>query len=232
MFGGRFSLTRYSLPADDGTTVEVRANLYEFFKNASSFGSNAVLDGRFQEDIQAHSILTASNPLSFQAAEEIGCRASVLGTVPLVFSFMEDVEADTQLAENIFLREQPVESCRNSTRIGLNIWLTITPSAEVAADTQIGKNVWCDVAASEIVQSVMSLYTLEQETMRINVTVPAGGRLYIDCDNFNILLNGQNVLHLHSGEWISLDRDTVRLLVDSGTGGKLAGNLMAIERYL
>lgn len=232
MFGGRFSLTRYSLPADDGTTVEVRANLYEFFKNASSFGSNAVLDGRFQEDIQAHSILTASNPVAFQVSERTLCHAAILGTVPIIFSFEEDVAADVQLAEDCYIREQPAESCRNSTILGLNIWLAITPSAEVAADAQVGKNVWYDVAASEIVQSAMSLYTLEQETMRINVTVPAGGRLYIDCDNFNILLNGQNVLHLHSGEWISLDRDTVRLLVDSGTGGKLAGNLMAIERYL
>lgn len=49
---------------------------------------------------------------------------------------------------------------------------------------------------------------------------------------FTVLLNGQNALHTQSGDWITVSRELLRLLIESASGGRLEGQLIYTERFL
>lgn len=72
----------------------------------------------------------------------------------------------------------------------------------------------------------------QRETVTMLVSIPAGGELRIDSDTFRAILDGQNVLHAQSGDWITLTRGTRYVDIEAATGGPIEGDLIYQERYL
>lgn len=73
---------------------------------------------------------------------------------------------------------------------------------------------------------------VDEERITIRCTIPAGGVLRIDTENYTVTLDGENILHLQEGDWPQLSRGLQQLLVASGTGGDLSGSLTYQEAYL
>ena len=69
-------------------------------------------------------------------------------------------------------------------------------------------------------------------TANIDVSIPPGGELRIDSDIFTAFLGQQNILHLHSGDWINFSRNTRVLSIEAGTNGNLTGDVVYTERFL
>ena len=80
--------------------------------------------------------------------------------------------------------------------------------------------------------TVLAATTQTTETASFQLTIPPGGELRIDSDMFTVLLNGQNALHTQSGDWITVSRELLRLLIESASGGRLEGQLIYTERFL
>lgn len=70
------------------------------------------------------------------------------------------------------------------------------------------------------------------ETMDFDLTMPPGSRLVIDTENYTAYLDNENVIHLHDGDWIRLDRSMVEFIVASGITGDLSGTVVFKEWYL
>ena len=68
--------------------------------------------------------------------------------------------------------------------------------------------------------------------MSFQLTIPPGGDLRIDSGTFTVTLDGRNVLHTQSGDWIEVSRELLRLLIESASGGQLEGRLVYTERFL
>lgn len=83
-----------------------------------------------------------------------------------------------------------------------------------------------------IVNSLVSIIHTITQTTTVDITIPPGGELRIDSDVFTVTLNGVNIIHAHDGDWIMLDNTLLNLIVDTGSGGNLQGQILFTQRYL
>ena len=86
--------------------------------------------------------------------------------------------------------------------------------------------------ATGSLMAVLDVVSTTSKQISIGVTIPPGGTLVVDCENYTVYLDGVNVYKFYEGDWLQLSRDTLSVAVDSGTGGALSGTLSYVERYL
>lgn len=231
MFGGRFGLTKYSLGKTD-LDVKSRVRFHFALMAAAGVGKNIPDRVNFHGGLAGKVTLTPGVPGSFRAEAALQGDARVVCNIPSVFRGQAALNGGVDVGKNIHTRPNFPSELRADVWLGKNMYAREVFFSGLQAGLWLGKNLYQNFAASEILHMLAALYTLDNEVMELAVEIPPGGRLYIDCDNFNVLLNGENVLHLHKGGWIRLDRDVIRLTLDSGTGGPLNGNLVVRERFL
>ena len=65
----------------------------------------------------------------------------------------------------------------------------------------------------------------------LDVTIPPGGEIRINSEAFTALLGTQGVLHLYQGDWIMLHRNTTQIRIETGSGGRLEGEILYHERF-
>lgn len=85
---------------------------------------------------------------------------------------------------------------------------------------------------SAIMLADVSVISIATKQTNIELTIPAGGVLIIDMQNFTAYLDGKNVYKNVSGEWFAISRDTLSLLIDAASGSGLVGTMEYVERYL
>lgn len=231
MFGGRFGLAKYSLGKTD-LDVESRVRFHFALMAAAGVGKNIPDRVNFHGGLAGKVTLTPGVPGSFQAEAALQGDARVVCNIPSVFRGQAALSGSYEFGKNIYVHLNFPSELQADVWLGKNMYVWETFPVALQTSFWLGKNLYHAFAASEILHMIAALYTLDNEVMELAVEIPPGGRLYIDCDNFNVLLNGENVLHLHKGDWIRLDRDVIRLTLDSGTGGPLNGNLVVKERFL
>lgn len=231
MFGGKFSLNRFSLGRVE-TDFNITIKFSSSFLAAAGVGKDIPVGTRNHASLMGSLVLTPGVPVDFSGGAAVNANSNIICQFPVTVFFKESLNGYCTICKNIWPKQIFPATVDSSLYIGKNMWRKFSFPASMDKDLWLAKNIPLILFSSEILNSLASIYTLDNQTMQISVAIPPGGRLYIDCDHFNILLNGENILHLHSGEWIWLDRDLIRLVIDSGTGGPLDGNLIITERFL
>lgn len=239
MFNSRFSLSRFSLQSvDDEFDLEVSASFSDSLKNVSGFGVSIVVAEKMYDSLMNFTKTISSIIAEFNSSDTLlGTFDGFVGIV-LDFdaasnlrnksSFIKDIDSSQEIEENL------KSKCYMSKDmfIGQGNAGVISFDEKLSYSIAISKDLVYNLIVTDLLSCDVSSVILENEKITINVTIPANGRLEIDSDIFEVLLDGENALHLHSGEWIFLDRDVENISIDSGTGGALTGSLIYNERYL
>lgn len=69
-------------------------------------------------------------------------------------------------------------------------------------------------------------------SMAFRVSIPPGGRLVIDSENYTAYLENENVMHAYEGDWIKLRRQLIGVDVSGGISGDLDVAILYREAYL
>ena len=231
MFGGAFSLNRFSLGRQE-SDFTVKARFYGSLLAAAGVGKDVPIDIRNHASLTGTLTLTPGEPVKFIGESAINANMDLICKIPIAVTGKDSLAGICSIGKNISPKLTFPTRLEDSLYIGKNMWEKFSFPTEMQGDLWLAKNIPLILFGSEILNALASVYTLDSQTIQISAAIPPGGRLYIDCDHFNVLLNGENILHLHSGEWIWLDRDLIRIVIDSGTGGPLDGNLVITERFL
>lgn len=81
------------------------------------------------------------------------------------------------------------------------------------------------------IEKYIKLVILIVQIVHLDVTLNKGNILVLDSNNFNLTINDQNMLHLHRGDWITLDRNLVDFKMEAENGNKIDGKLVYNERF-
>ena len=135
---------------------------------------------------------------------------------------------------------QKIQSAKVNAGIGLKQELTlnvirsnkIKNKIDFDAEVEFAFNKLRYPIATGALMAVLDVVSTTSKQISIGVTIPPGGTLVVDCENYTVYLDGVNVYKFYSGDWLQLSRDTLSIAVDSGTGGALSGTLSYVERYL
>ena len=79
----------------------------------------------------------------------------------------------------------------------------------------------------------LTLEATEESVCSINVTIPPDSTLIVDAVNYNVYLDGGNIVYAHSGDWLDeLNRMTQSIKITGTRAGNLTASILYTERYL
>ena len=225
----RYSLARYSLNLET-RTIEVVESFAEAVKCVAGVAIPVEVRERYADTVQGYtrgtisvmSTMTADEALSSLSAmsANIIVRATAAETLAAAVEGKKDVSAALTSADSL------AASVPKDTPATLGAYEALTASTVGSKDRYIA------VVVADTLTAIMEATSQTTEIAVVQVTIPPGGELRLDSENFSAMLNGENVLHTQSGDWINISRELLRLLVESSTGGALEGQLIYTERYL
>lgn len=231
MFKGRFSNQRFSL-GEHTPTFRVDSFYREKIDGLIGIGSEFLIAGKFHTDFKGELMITQAFSVNGSYTEVLRGTTGLHSTYACIGSFLEDINGSYHIGSHYYLKYSFYEAIKNNSYFGKNIAVYSNFDDAFFATPYIGKNIFSDGNYTEIVSCVTDIAVLEQQVLNINITLLPNSEIKIDSELFTLLLNNQNLIQNHKGDWILLDRDLVDLRIDSGTGGVLSGKILYKERYL
>ena len=238
MFNSRFSLTPFSLRTEEEFDLEISVSFSDSLKNVSGFGVSIIVSQNMYDSLMNYTKSIASIIAEFSSSDSL--KGTFDGFVGIVLDFNElsNLSSKSNIIKNIEHNQKIEESLESKCYMSKDMFIGQGNAGVIFFDEKflysiaISKDLVYNLIVTDLLGCKVSSVILESEKITINATIPANGRLEIDSDDFTVLLNGENALHLHSGEWLFLDREIESILIDSGTGGELTGSVIYNERYL
>lgn len=133
---------------------------------------------------------------------------------------------------------RPAAAMAENVTCGLEISQEIMTEAvyteAITGEWAIGKNVDCEAEGFEVVSEIAGAESVSEFVTNLNVTLRPGQILVIDAGNYDILIDGENAIDIHSGDWLdNLNRDTMNITIQAASGGAgLEATMLYTERYL
>ena len=89
-------------------------------------------------------------------------------------------------------------------------------------------------AGNELVSQTVDVMAIDEIVCELNLTLMPGQRLIVDASNYNVLVDGENMIHTQVGEWLDeLTRETNSITITAAEGGGgLSANILYTERFL
>lgn len=126
------------------------------------------------------------------------------------------------------------EAVNAEAGLGSNSYLAAEADETIQPDVILGSKIYPAAEMYELVNAAASSLAIDTRVCIISTTLKPGQRLVIDASTYNVLLDSQNAIHLHSGEWIDeLNRETTEINVSAQAGAaNLTASILYTERYL
>lgn len=148
--------------------------------------------------------------------------------------FNEIINGEFSLGAEIRLLLTSAEQITGKLTLGADIALDIAMEEAVGNQSVLGADIAIQPEGFELVSASVSAEAVETKTCFLTVTLKPGERLIIDANNYNVLLDGENAIHVQSGDWIDeLIRNTTTLDITAASGGaNLSASILYTERFL
>lgn len=220
------------------TVIWVSAEGYEYIDSMVGFSMEIFLYPASNERVRAdmHATVTIMG-LSLQGTELIGYQTDLIGQIWLDLNCTEMLAIETDVSMMAYRQLAFHEEFDAEVFSGRSY----SPPFEVECTETIGLEyiayyeIWPEVVEGyELVSTVLSVESVQEFVCMLNVTLKPGQRLIIDADNYNITVDGVDMIECHSGEWLdALNRNTTGISIQAASGGRnLSASILYTERYL
>ena len=137
-------------------------------------------------------------------------------------------DSENYLSPKVLDRLSPAAIVSAVVNLSPDVRDLVQASAEIGGEFYLGDLVIDPeaITAYGIFGAAITAENLDEIVLTLSCSIPKKGTLVIDSDNFRVLLNGNNAIKYHSGDWIDeLCRDTKSIKIESG------GNTLTAEIY-
>lgn len=186
------------------------------------------------EKVSAEGRIIGITYLSLTGAETIDVSPVYVVTFIRGVTGTEVISASAVTGKIVMLYLSGAETVSASAVIGQDLKLRLSGAEIVQSSARITQNVKLSAEGFELIGATASVASFEEKICILTVTLRPGQRLIVDANTYNIWLNGENAIYIHSGDWIdSLNRDTSELTIMAASGGaNLSARLVYQELYL
>lgn len=229
--GARYSLTRYGLSGE--TDIKGRLSIEDKLRLTAQVGGADLSRVFLPADTVKLSAETGVGlPSKLHAESALTVIADAETAVPCRFSAADGILTSAAIGKVMERAFLPTDGLVLSPRAGKNMERRHCAAGFLSMSSTVVKDFPRGYLATTGLYVTAGAIFLDEERIAIACTIPPGGVLRIDTENYTVTLDGENILHLQSGDWPKLARGLQQLLVASGTGGALAGSLTYQEAYL
>lgn len=164
---------------------------------------------------------------AFQLSLDFGIIGYIIATLAAAF------DGKTAGTMNCHVSGQLSGTFGQSARESGDLMVSEVFAASVRDRAKLGANYnLAETEVFEIVNAAAGTAQFDNKYMTISVSIPPGGVLEIDTENYTVTLNGENVLFAHSGAWAEIDRKTKEIEVILPARGNFSASLEYTERFL
>lgn len=252
MFGGKFGFTRFSLL--DAVDVMIEVSFGESIYTQIVVDRDTVLAADFGESIYTQITVDKDTVLAADFGESIYTQIAMgkdtyYGRYKLMFggrfgftrfslrdavdtvkeaSFGESISSQIAMGKDTALAANFVENIYVQIAIGKDTILLADFSENIYTQIILAKDTALAVDFCEALFTLIRAVLIEIYKFEINVAIPPDGELRINSEHFEVTLNGASIMHLYSGDWINISRNTLTVDIDK----PLNGQLIYLERFL
>lgn len=231
MINGRYSLLRYS--ANEGAVLEVSERFTENLKSVAGVAVPVVISENFAEFAYCKARITASLITSAVSDVSLLSVTNMMANIDVKESSTSAMSGNAYSSQDIYYLVEYPSDLKASCYMSCTISTGLAVEENLISSTSIVKNIEdTGFFAGDILQAISGGSTVYTATMEINVQLKPGSELRIDTENYTVLLDGENILYLQSGDWPELSRDLAYITIDSLSGGTLTGEVVYSERWL
>ncbi len=166
--------------------------------------------------------------------ETVAAAADMLGLYAKPAAVNEIVSAEVS---GIIKIKPPVsidESVSSGSSSGGWVFVEMAFEENITGGIGISGAFYGRMTVNELVNTVSSTNVSQKQICILDITLLPGQTLIVDSDNYIVLLDGENRISCHSGDWIDeLDRDTeaININAESGIAG-MEADISYRSRYL
>lgn len=227
-----FNQGAFNVPFDD-TLVFLQTDAYETVTGIFGLAVIAYLDTNANETVSNDSKISAGILLHADLSESITTVCNVIGTVNLITDAAEVIDKYLELGAAACLRTNVSENIQARVVLGAEYYLSNMLDEAVSGKMGIG----CIAHppgqdAYEIVTAVCDIEAQDIVELVIDITFAPGQTLVIDSANYEVLLDGENIVAKHSGGWVLLNRLVRSVQIDTGSMSALESSMLYTERWL
>lgn len=237
----RYNLAPYNLSRASGNYIFVQGEGYENIRGYIGVGQDIYLFV-----VSAEHVYTDLRPTRLilpvlptdperEPRERIGYLVDPIGQYWIAASGSESVSCVNDSSAVIFIGCEISETIKNKIRISAIRNIQGSISEKIGAEAEAHAEFYMYPEESrELVSAVTAVEAVDELSCTLNVTIAPGERLIMNSDTYLVLLNGENVIEVHEGDWFdSLTRQTIGFSIKTNTGQEnLSARIMYTERYL
>lgn len=229
---GKFNIKRFNLPSADVTDIEYRDDFASALLALVDFGQNVHLQEKQSGDVNAAVIAGALIDASASGGDTLSALVKLRADYIVSENLSDSIRAQIKLSINHFIVGTLQGIINQRAALGEDIYINPDMTGLVEQITALGASytaseIYCD----ETLNCLIATAIFDTLTLKISLQIPEGGKLVIDSDNYNVLLNAENAIDKHSGDWVFLSR-AVDKITFRPYGANVKISMLYTERYL
>lgn len=230
----RYNLARYNVEAGGQTWLQGAAQVTFGFSFAGmtyyGYGNSRV--SFVSDDLQADRgrMMRGSTSITFA---ETDC--SVIGYFNLIVTYINTCTAALNLSQIVSAAGSTIENFDAALNLSQIISADGTGAASYDAERMtLSQNVWSTADFGEVFNATADVMALTEYVCEFpDLILRPGQTLVIDAGTYNVLLDGDNAIHLQQGDWLDSMKRNTQTITISGTGAsRLTAEILYTERYL
>ena len=228
----KFNRGAFNNVAQSTTDVYLKTDAVEVVIGSLMAAQNTYLSSNAYETFSSEARMAQGVILKTTCAETVTASAIMVGVVSLETASAEAVSALAYAGALVYLFADGMEALSIQALVGATVYKKADSSESFGGEFRVGGIAKLSSDLYEMIMAQAEAEATDMYTTSIDVTLAPGDVLVIDSDHYTVLLNGENILHLHSGDWVWLSRDTSTITIDTGSGGQIDASMLYTERYL
>lgn len=231
MINGKYSLIRYS--SNSGAEIEVSDLFVETLRGTAGTAIIIDVSDAFYETATLKSRIAASIIETASINETVNASVSMVANIEVYDYMFSVLSGSAKASQNIYVSLNSSEDLNADVYLGVNIPAYLESDCALYGNCNPRKKLEdSGFFATDVLFGTVNAGISQDFVVTFNVSIPPGGELRIDSENYTVTLNGENVLYAQSGYWPILSRELAQMTVDSGTGGEMTGEIVYAERWL
>ena len=171
---------------------------------------------------------------SAEAHEVIGYSFALEGTYWMDVESREIVHPNVLHSFEMSFGVDFQETISEEVSLGCNIAIKAVGGENLFHDILWHADYFTSIAGNELVSQTVDVMAIDEIVCELNLELMPGQRLIVDASNYNVLVDGENMIHTQVGEWLDeLTRETNSITITAAEGGGgLSANILYTERFL
>lgn len=229
----RFNLQRFNLTSSNDNDLPLKAEFSEAFYALVGTSENVYIADILAEQINQSSYLDPGEHASGIMAELLNAKIAIASDVPLRSTLSEVFRGDILVGQDSYTVIDFAASFMGNAYISCDSYTSALMADEILGSFDLGGDYpMPPVIMYEIFDGQVTSTQFNNYVASFDIALPPGSKLSIDSDNFVVLLDGENVIHLHNGDWLRLCRDTYDVQIQMGQEVPFSITMIYQERYL